>query len=569
MVKTTFDYIVVGAGSAGCAMAYRLAQVPDCRVLVLEAGSWDRSPYLRIPAGRMRMSDRYDWSYPAEPDASRHGNAESWESGKVTGGTSTINGMIWVRGAPEDYDGWAALGCRGWDFDSLLPYFRRAETFEGGADSYRGGSGPQHVSYVHSHHPLTEVFVEAAKAAGFPFNQDYNGREPAGVAYGQVAQRRGLRHSTARAYLRPAARRRNVKVVTKAFARRVILDRGRAVGVEYEHHGRTGVARCRGEVIVSAGAIGSPKLLMMSGIGPADHLMSVGVVPTVALPGVGHNLQNHLGISMIHQVDVPTLNREITPANVLKQGLDLVLHGRGTATAAAGHAVVFGSVSGSGGIDFEATFSPFGRFTSKPNGEGRSRHKLSVDATNAVTVRVGLTHPRSRGQIMLRSADPDAPPRVVHEMASDPGDLADLAAACRLLREVLATEPMKRHIVRELKPGDDVQTGAQWAAVIRRIGGSKHTAGTCAMGVGELSVADPRLRVRGVDGLRVADLSVTPVIPSGNTNAAAIMIGERGADLVLEDAGWTHGRDPGVTRAADGRQIAASSEASAIESCGG
>ena len=516
-------------------MARRLSERRDVAVLVLEAGGRDWSPYLRIPAGRIRMNDKYDWSYPAEPDPSRLNSAENWESGKVLGGSSSINGMIWVRGAPEDFDGWSQLGCDGWDYRSVLPYFRRAETFEGGASEYRGGSGPQHVSYLHVHHRLTDVFVEAAQKAGFAFNEDYNAARPDGVGYGQVSQRRGLRHSTARAYLAPIMRRRNVKVETQAFVRRVLIEDGRAVGVEYERRGSVVQAACRREVILSAGAFASPKLLMLSGIGPAEHLRKVGIEPTVDLAGVGSNVQNHLGVTMIHEVAVPTLNREITPWNVAKHGLDLVVRGRGAATAAAGHAMVFGSVDGES-IGYEATFSPFGRFSSKENGRGRNRHKLTVDSTNAVTTRVGLTQPRSRGTITLRSADPNDPPVVRHELASDLRDLADLTAACRRLREVLGTEPMRSYLVRELVPGDGVSDDAQWEEVIRRTGGSKHTAGSCKMGVDDLAVVDPRLRVRGIEGLRVADLSITPVITSGNTNAAAIMIGERGADLVLADS---------------------------------
>jgi choline dehydrogenase len=531
-----FDYVVVGAGSAGCALAYRLGQQRDARVLVLEAGARDSSPYLRIPAGRVRMSDRYDWGYPSEPDASRMNNTESWEAGRVLGGTSAINGMFWSRGAPSDYDDWARRGCTGWDFASVLPYFKRAETFEGGPSELRGGAGPQAVSFVRVRHPLTDQFVAAAQRAGFPFNPDYNGADPYGVAFSQVSQRRGLRHSTGRAYLSRRMRPTNVTVRLNAQARRVVLRGSRAVGVEYDHRGRTCTAWCDGEVVVSSGAFGSPKLLLLSGIGPGASLAALGIDVAVDLPGVGTNLQNHLGVSLTHQVAVPTLNREISPWNVVRHGLALVLAGRGAATAPYGHAVLFGGVDpDTDAVDFEATFSPFGRFARKEN--GRSRTKTRIVRENAVTTRVTLCHTRSRGRVWLRSADPHAAPGIHHELASDPRDIQDLADACRVVRRVLYSEPLGDQIVRELTPGEGVRDADAWEGFIRKTSGSKHAAGTCTMGVDDDAVVDPRLRVRGVVGLRVADLSVVPNIPSGNTNAAAVMIGERAADLVLADAG--------------------------------
>lgn len=535
-----YDYIVVGAGTAGCALAYRLGESGTFRVLVLEAGGGDRSLSILVPAGRLRMSDKYDWGYSAEPDSSRYDRTESWESGKVLGGSSSINGMIWVRGAPQDYDRWEALGCDGWDYTHVLPYFKRSETFEGGGDRYRGDSGPQHVSYLHLHHPLTDCFVHAAQQVGFPFNPDYNGERADGVAYGQVSQRRGLRDSAARAYLRPAMRRPNVDVLTDTRVRRVVLDGKRAIGVEFERRGKVTVATCLREVILSAGAIGSPKLLMLSGIGPRAELESAGIRVHVDLPGVGRNLQNHLYMTMVHEVDRPTLNRELTPWNLLKQGVDLILRGRGTATSAFGHGLLFGSVGGSG-IDYEAIFAPYGLLTTKIVGSGqdaRAREHHELMSVPAVTTRVGLMVPKSRGCITVRSADPEDPPLIRYESIADARDVANLMAACRRVREIFAASPMADRVVRELEPGDRVWSDSQWEDAIRRsatIG--KHAAGTCRMGSDESAVVDPRLRVHGVDGLRIIDLSVTPVINSGNTCAPATMIGERGADFVLSDGG--------------------------------
>ena len=475
----SWDYIVVGAGSAGCVVARRLSDRRDLRILVLEAGDRDWSPYLQVPAGRIRMNVKYDWNYPAEPDPSRGGKVENWESGKVLGGTSSINGMNWSRGDRSDYDEWAALGAEGWDFQSVLPYFKRSETFEG-------------------------------------------------------SQRRGMRHSAARAFLAPAMRRRNLRVVTGALSRRVLIEDGRAVGVEYQRGDRVHVARCSREVIISAGAIGSPKLLLLSGIGPADDLGGLGLDVAADRPGVGRHMRNHMGTSI--EVDMPTLNRSFTPWNIVKHGLNLLVFGRGPATASLSHAQVYGSIRG-GRVDHKFGFGPYGRFKAKETGRYRDTHKLQMTSMNAVTVRPALLHPRAVGSIALRSADPMDPPLISYPLLSDADDIELCMEVCRRVREVMATEPMGGHIVRELAPGPGVQSDDEWRASIRQTANvGKHTCGTCKMGTDEIAVVDPELRVHGIAGLRVIDASVMPSITSGGTNAPTIMIGERGADFVMASA---------------------------------
>ncbi|KRB75093.1 hypothetical protein ASE01_17185 [Nocardioides sp. Root190] len=507
-------------------------------MLLLEAGGRGLSPYLTIPAGRARLSDKYDWAFPAEPEKSLNGRTEEWESGKVLGGSSAINGMMWARPNADDLDEWAELGNKGWDSESMLPFIRRSESFVGPASAWRGSDGPQSVDFPGVSHPTTSMFIEASEAAGHVLNEDYNGHSQAGVALGQVTQKRGLRHSSARAYLGPARRRPNLKIVTGATVERIILEGNRAAGVEYTSGRRKVRSLCDREVVLSAGAVGSPALLMRSGIGPRDHLTSVGISAAVDLSGVGKNLQNHVYYALVFEVDVPTLNREFNAANVIKGGLDLVLRGTGSATSSFGHAVLFGGLSGER-VDYGAIFSPFGIFARKENGRGR--HKMSMMAESAITVRVGLLRARPRGEIKLQSKDPRQLPMISFEHLEDPQDVQDLTLACRKMREIASQPPLAGHVVRELVPGLSVDDDASWEQTLRAgVTSGKHYGGTCRMGVGEDSVVDPQLRVRGVDGLRVADMSITPVVPAANTYATALLIGEVCADLIL---GKGHAQD--------------------------
>jgi choline dehydrogenase len=540
-----WDFIIVGAGSAGCVLADRLSADGCHRVLVLEAGREDRSLYIHIPAGAKRLSTRYDWRYPGEPDPTRGGVRDTWAAGRVVGGSSSINGMIWVRGHPADFDGWAAAGCAGWDYLSVLPYFERAETYHGPTHERRGDSGPVSVAPVRCHHPITDTFVRAAQEAGLEWNADYNGPDQEGVATVQLSQRRGWRHSTARAYLARARRRSNVTVRTGSWVQRIVVEEGHATGVEYHHQGRVRHARCRGEVILAAGAIASPKLLLLSGIGPADHLGEVGVEVVRDLPGVGRDLQEHLYTTMLHSVTVRTLNRELTPWGVARHGLDFLVRGRGPATSGPVHALAFVSGPSTTGTEVEILYAPFGilgaRYDDASDAERPAAlhdiHNMRLLPTSSVTTIPCVLHPHARGTITLRSNRPDDQPVIRFPLLSDEEDVAALIRGCDTIRKIFATPAFSPYVTREEIPGPDVRTAAEWQDHLRtHAWRGDHPVGTCRMGNDADAVVDPHLRVRGIGRLRVVDASIMPSITSGNTNAPTVMIAERASDLILAAA---------------------------------
>jgi len=529
----SFDYIIIGAGSAGCVLANRLGAQPEHRLLVLEAGGrdhfWNWKIHMPAAFAYPLADDKVNWYYHSEPEPYMDGRKMYCPRGRVIGGSSSINGMVYIRGHARDYDHWAQLGLSGWSYADILPYFRKAEDHEKGEDDYHGVGGPLHVSYGRTRNPLFEAWVEAGKQAGYPMTPDVNGYQQEGLGPMEMTTRRGRRWSAAKAYLRPAMARGNVTVRSRALTLRVLFEGKRAVGVEYVEGGQVKQARATREVIVSGGAINSPQILMLSGVGPASHLRQHGVTVVQDVPGVGENLQDHIETYVQHRCTQP-----ITLYPVLKSPLRQLFVGiewtfLGTGVGATNHFEAGGFIRSEAGVehpDLQYHFLPI----------AASYDGSATQPGHGFQAHVGPMRPTSRGTVRLKSADPRHAPEIRFNYMQTEQDRREFRAGIKLTREIFAQKAFDPYRGPELAPGPDVKTDAEIDAHLRRKAESAyHPSCTCKMGLATdpMAVVDDAGRVHGLESLRVVDASIMPNVVSGNLNAPTIMMAERLADAIL------------------------------------
>ena len=533
----SYDFIIIGAGSSGAVLAARLSENGRYKVLLLEAGGHDLHPWIRMPIGygKAFYHAGLNWRYTTAPVPALNGRQSYWPRGKVIGGSSSINAMVYARGHSEDYDDWA-LDAPGWSWADVAPVFRRMEDWSGGADNIRGAGGPLAVRDISGEvHPTCQTYLEAAAQAGIPFNPDYNGSEMEGSSIYQITTRDGLRASTAAAYLRPASKRPNLTLITRVHVLKLDLDGTHVRGVHYRHKGRDHLVRAGREVILSAGAINSPQILQLSGIGPEDMLRGAGVGVAHHNPHIGQNLQDHLGADNLYRATVPTLNQVLRPwTGRLRVGLEYLLHRTGPLSLSVNQGGGFVRIRpGRGRPDLQIYYSPLS-YTRAPKGK---RPMMRPDPFPGFLLGFNPCRPSSKGYLSITSADPFTAPDIHPNYLDTEEDRQLMIEGTRLMRRIASTPALTGIIDAELAPGADVQTDDEILHYARETAWTVyHPCGTCRMGEDAgTSVVDTRLHLHGLSGLRVADASIFPIIPSGNTNAPAIMAGEKAADLILED----------------------------------
>jgi len=528
----SFDYVIIGAGSAGCVLANRLSENPGVTVAIIEAGGRDNNPWIHVPAGyyRTMLDPTVTWQFGSGPEPHLNDRIVNWPRGRVIGGTSAINGLLYVRGQAQDFDTWRQLGNSGWSFQDVLPYFRRAEDQERGADEFHGAGGPLGVSDVRMKNPLCEAYIKASVAAGIPHTTDFNGATQEGAGYYQLTTKDGRRSSTAVGYLKPVLSRDNLELISDAAVERLILDGKRVTGVVFKQGDETKTVRARREIVLSGGAIGSPQILQVSGIGPGAVLSEAGVSVQHDLPGVGENLQDHLQARFVYETTLRDSLNTVWHSRTkqVQVGLDYMLSRQGILTIGAGVAGVFAKSHPDLEVpDLQIHFMPLSSV-----GPGQGLHKYP-----GVTASVCQLRPESRGTIKITSSDSSAQPNIVSNYLAQDTDKDVLLRGLQLLRRISRQPEFAQFVAREVYPGDDVVSDDEMMAYAREVATTIfHPCGTCKMGSDPMAVVDERLRVHGLDGLRVADASIMPTMTSGNTNAPTIMIGEKASDMVREDA---------------------------------